>query len=831
MFNASRNLRRRELLDATRKGWERQDELRRRGVRRNPKPPRETTWTRSATAAARGSSAREQRGLAKSGKKARAAAGRSVLSNADVVLATTIGAGAENVQRLPAFDLVVLDEAAQAAEPTAWIPCVAMCTQVLVGDPCQLAPLVRSPDAAAGSSPPRSWRVSRCRSRRLTPRTTAPTAARPSRCSPPACSDASIGAECIDAHARPSPVGVSRDVSRRARRGGRGGVANAPRSSRRDDHVRHVDALLLLDTRTEGGMLLSGCGGISESELRRRDADRDDPRRRRAASISLSSLVNEGGVRGDDARRRVIKLGDGSAGYRRAIAVRCAGASDSAPTTPDAAARLARGVELVEVASVDSFQGREAEAVVVSTVRSNERRAVGFLSDARRANVAVTRARRHVAVVGDSVTVRVGSVSWAAFGAHPRTRRDDAGERVQGDTRGDRSVRECERGREREGERGATGTTGSAMISTARRAAVGMQHVSRELRRLWRISRFSRRPPFPGTRVPRTTLAYASKPSFSVASAAALSAAAIFRIASAAAAFTFASSALSALFSASLERSCAVCVSSVFWSDSDSRSAERRIRVKGFDLPLRSLQLGFHRRQRSLQRLDLPLSRRGGVGLLRRLLRPSRRERNRRRQRAPPSPPPFARPRAPAGCPRGAAVAGGGAAAAAMAGTSASSAKCVVRFPLPEDEGADRSARGEVGQRGGKHLRHLRQRRHRHLGCGRRARGPIGRPAAISPSSRRPSRSRSRAPPLPAWRPSRWGVASPTVRLEVVPPAPFEDSLSASRRLLPSVSSFPGAALFQGKRGICHVHQRLNALVHLTNGRVRRGGGDLVLPR
>ena len=66
---------------------------------------------------------------------------------------------------------------------------------------------------------------------------------------------------------------------------------------------------------------------------------------------------------------------------------------------------LAVGAELVEVASVDSFQGREAEAVVVSTVRSNNRNAVGFLSDARRTNVAVTRARRHVAIVGDSSTV------------------------------------------------------------------------------------------------------------------------------------------------------------------------------------------------------------------------------------------------------------------------------------------------------------------------------------------------------------------------------------------------------------------------------------------
>lgn len=59
----------------------------------------------------------------------------------------------------------------------------------------------------------------------------------------------------------------------------------------------------------------------------------------------------------------------------------------------------------VEVNSVDSFQGREKEAVVISLVRSNEKRETGFLKDVRRINVAVTRARRHLCVVGDSDTV------------------------------------------------------------------------------------------------------------------------------------------------------------------------------------------------------------------------------------------------------------------------------------------------------------------------------------------------------------------------------------------------------------------------------------------
>ena len=59
----------------------------------------------------------------------------------------------------------------------------------------------------------------------------------------------------------------------------------------------------------------------------------------------------------------------------------------------------------LEVSTVDGFQGREKEAIVISMVRSNAARQVGFLADCRRMNVAVTRARRHCALVGDSETV------------------------------------------------------------------------------------------------------------------------------------------------------------------------------------------------------------------------------------------------------------------------------------------------------------------------------------------------------------------------------------------------------------------------------------------
>jgi len=76
--------------------------------------------------------------------------------------------------------------------------------------------------------------------------------------------------------------------------------------------------------------------------------------------------------------------------------------------------RAVRELERVEVKTIDGFQGREKDVIIMSCVRSNKYDSVGFLADLRRLNVAVSRAKRGLVLIGNVKTL-CSHPLWASY--------------------------------------------------------------------------------------------------------------------------------------------------------------------------------------------------------------------------------------------------------------------------------------------------------------------------------------------------------------------------------------------------------------------------------
>lgn len=79
--------------------------------------------------------------------------------------------------------------------------------------------------------------------------------------------------------------------------------------------------------------------------------------------------------------------------------------------------QLPEQVNMVDVTTVDAYQGREADVIVFSAVRHNQHGRLGFLADPRRLNVAITRPRRRVVapVTLAASVVQPDAAFWTAF--------------------------------------------------------------------------------------------------------------------------------------------------------------------------------------------------------------------------------------------------------------------------------------------------------------------------------------------------------------------------------------------------------------------------------
>jgi predicted DNA helicase len=272
----------------------------------------------------------------------------SVLEGAQVVCAT-LAALEGSVLRHRSFDLALLDEATQAIEPMALIAFLKAPTVILAGDPKQLGPTILSMEAArAGLSTTLFERL--------------------------------LGAygDEVKVLLR-EQYRMNEQIMHFPSVQMYGGLLRAHPSNAHHTLAQVLPAgtvldappLLFLDTAGKG--FDEGRAPGTESLLNEGEAELVVARARALLAAGL-----------DPRELAVITPYRAQAGFIR----------ERLDDVPD-----------VEVDTVDAFQGREKHVVLVSLVRSNLEQSLGFLEDLRRMNVAITRPRRHLFVVGDSATL------------------------------------------------------------------------------------------------------------------------------------------------------------------------------------------------------------------------------------------------------------------------------------------------------------------------------------------------------------------------------------------------------------------------------------------
>ncbi|EIE21783.1 P-loop containing nucleoside triphosphate hydrolase protein, partial [Coccomyxa subellipsoidea C-169] len=281
------------------------------------------------------------------------AAGESVLRDSQVVCATCAGAGDDQRLFTARYKMVIVDEATQATEPSNIIPLVrgAECV-VMAGDPKQLPPTLQSQGALDAQ-------LDRTLFDRL--------------------QESGLGPVLLDMQYRMHPL-IAEFPSARFYQGKlKTGISAEERPLPQGlawpnpgCPVMMVECETGLEERS-----MTGSIGVTKAKSPAKPGAESA-----AAANTGSSYFNK---------------------QEAILAVRYA-----SPPKPVAKPlefySVIMGVQ-VTVSSVDGYQGREADVIVFSAVRCNEMGSLGFVADPRRLNVAITRPRRGLVVVGSPNTL------------------------------------------------------------------------------------------------------------------------------------------------------------------------------------------------------------------------------------------------------------------------------------------------------------------------------------------------------------------------------------------------------------------------------------------
>jgi superfamily I DNA and/or RNA helicase len=300
-----------------------------------------------------------------------------VLSGAQAITCTLVGAAHPVLEGLK-FRTCVIDEAAQALEPATWIPILASSRVVLAGDPYQLPPTVKSLEAARNG-------LSRTLIERglvLLPQQV----------------------QLLNVQYR-----MHQAIMDFSNQWFYQGALLAHESVERRGLALPDDAAAATDEAPQwaGPLVFIDTAGTGFEEKTNRTVARDSARRASKYNPEEGLLLREHLLRllrhfpYPDQAPSIGVLSP----YREQVLFLEELFRDDALLAPMLDPTLLKAGKGLIVNTIDGFQGQERDVVYLSMVRSNPKHDIGFLADYRRMNVAMTRARKLLVLLGDSATI------------------------------------------------------------------------------------------------------------------------------------------------------------------------------------------------------------------------------------------------------------------------------------------------------------------------------------------------------------------------------------------------------------------------------------------
>jgi ATP-dependent RNA/DNA helicase IGHMBP2 len=270
----------------------------------------------------------------------------SILESAKVICCTLVGS-AHSVLGQRKFRTVVIDEAAQALEPATWIPITKASKLILTGDPFQLPPTVKSQEASKGGF------------------------------------NVTMIEKCLKRIPEQALLKVQYRMNEEImnfsnKQFYQNELEAAPHVKNQRLDIERNAPVVFIDT--------AGCG--FDEKMHRAYQSKYNPEEFQVLREHLYLLAEAYSGRESPSIALISP-------YREQVTLMGEAVAED----------LILQKLNISVNTIDGFQGQERDVVYVSLVRSNTKADIGFLSDYRRMNVAMTRARKQLIIVGDSATI------------------------------------------------------------------------------------------------------------------------------------------------------------------------------------------------------------------------------------------------------------------------------------------------------------------------------------------------------------------------------------------------------------------------------------------